>query len=55
MAWYGRKLNNFQKIEEFLMTNLRIFVNFLFEKLLTMQKSHSYVTLGQQLPRQNVA
>ena len=60
MAWYSKKLNIFQKIAEFLMKNSRTFVYFHFKKLLTMQKSHSYVTLGnlylgKQLSRQNVA
>ena len=32
MAWYGRELNDFQKVAEFFMTNSRIFQTFLCEK-----------------------
>ena len=33
LAWYGRKLNGFHKVAELLMTNSRIFENFLCGKM----------------------
>ena len=49
----GRKLKDLKKVAEFLLTNLRVFENFLCEKLLTRQNIRSYVTMGNMLPRQN--
>ena len=38
-GWYGRKLNDFQKVAEFFTTNSQIFENFLCEKIIDLAKN----------------